>query len=227
MLCDELTASAFRSSCSEAFEEANNFLPLFSALKHFEGNFPREFSPISLSTDVLLDFPNLDNGEKVEENPEAGLLVAFTWEPVSIESSVLSKTPARSIEVFQLPEAFSSCERNLVPCSVKKAGFHAMLFLRLNPPAGLFFLFLEVATPLPSHGVWQSKTWRRFWEILFSLLPVHEDIIREVKLIGYLESQSPGQTLVGANAKRGWGSSPEPVAAGMRHGEAIYMWIHD
>lgn len=161
-------ASAFRSSCSEAFEEANNFLPLFSALKHFEGNFPREFSPTSLSTDVLLDFPNLDNGEKVEENPEAGLLVAFTWEPVSIESSVLSKTP----------------------CSVKKAGFHAMLFLRLNPPAGLFFLFLEVATPLPSHGVWQSKTWRRFWEILFSLLP-------------------------------------EPVAAGMRHGEAIYMWIDD
>ncbi|BAT15462.1 Os12g0102800 [Oryza sativa Japonica Group] len=47
-----------------------------------------------------------------------------------------------------------------------------MLFLRLNPPAGLFFLFLEVATPLPSHGVWQSKTWRRFWEILFSLLPL-------------------------------------------------------
>lgn len=135
---DLLSCVPASSSESEVFAGENNFLPLFSAVRYLTNNLPRESSATSFSTDALPDLPNLQNGEAVAPpTPGPGLLLGFIWEPLSTESSVLSKTPS----------------------SVKKAGFHAMLFLRLKPPS-FFFLFVE--TVPSARSVLFSWSWQMF-----------------------------------------------------------------
>lgn len=103
-MSDELTADSFWLSPWGVFGEENNFLPWLSALWYLAGNFPCEFPAASFRTYVLPYLPDWQDGDIILLTPEPGLLFAIGWEPVSTESSELSKTPTKFFDVTIKPD---------------------------------------------------------------------------------------------------------------------------
>jgi hypothetical protein len=104
---------------------------------------------------VVIIFPGPTQWRHFMRTPKLGLPFDISSEPVSTESSELSKTPTDLSNIIQptvtqITEELMGQTIVVIPSSMKKAEFHAIIFLKLIPAD--FFPFAAKVT-----SFWKSR----------------------------------------------------------------------